>query len=112
MSLASFIRVAHEEVGNGPAKYLEMFSAAPGTKWCAMFVSWCAAAAGIMTIADSAGCPYIRKTEKVEEMELLYTQLPLAYPHRRPEGQNRADRPGHPGRPRSVPGLQPCRPLR
>ena len=39
-------------------------------------------------------------------------QLPLAHPHRRPAGKDRADGAGHTGRPGAVPGRQPRRPLR
>ena len=41
-------------------------------------------------------------------LKMLYTILP----YRCAESQDRANCQGHPGRPRPLPGLLPCRPLR
>ena len=71
MGLPDFVRIAHEEVGNGPSKYREMFNDS-SSAWCAMFVSWCAANAGIMTTLDIAGCPSVYKTDKVSCMRDFY----------------------------------------
>lgn len=61
------MRTAVAEVGNGPKKYTDWFGMS-GQPWCAMFASWCASSAGIMSIADSAPYPSVKKTASVKEM--------------------------------------------
>ena len=57
--IEKFINVAKSEVGNGGRKYRQWFygSEQYGVAWCAVFVSWCLAQAGITGIkTDGAGC--------------------------------------------------------
>lgn len=54
-----FIGIAKEQVGNGAKKYREWYYGynAQDVAWCAVFVSWCLAQAGITGIkTDGAGC--------------------------------------------------------
>ena len=54
-----FIKTAKVEVGNGGRKYRQWFYGynAADVAWCAVFVSWCLAQAGITGIkTDGAGC--------------------------------------------------------
>ena len=54
-----FISTAKNEVGNGAKKYREWYYGynAQDVAWCAVFVSWCLAQAGITGIkTDGAGC--------------------------------------------------------
>ena len=54
-----FIGIAKEQVGNGASKYRTWYYGynAVGVAWCAVFVSWCLAQAGITGIkTDGAGC--------------------------------------------------------
>ena len=54
-----FINIAKNEVGNSGRKYRQWFygSEQYGVAWCAVFVSWCLAQAGITGIkTDGAGC--------------------------------------------------------
>lgn len=55
----TLIAIAKAEVGNGGSKYRKWFygSEQSGVAWCAVFVSWCFAKAGIkMLKTDGAGC--------------------------------------------------------
>ena len=57
--IEKFINVAKSEVGNGGRKYRQWFYGynAADVAWCAVFVSWCLAQAGITGIkTDGAGC--------------------------------------------------------
>ena len=57
--IEKFINVAKSEVGNGGRKYRQWFYGynAADVAWCAVFVSWCIAQAGITGIkTDGAGC--------------------------------------------------------
>ena len=53
MSLETFVSTAEEQVGNGGSKYQEWYGSSGS--WCAMFVSWCANEAGILTTEDNEG---------------------------------------------------------
>ncbi|MBQ3510617.1 MAG: CHAP domain-containing protein [Peptococcaceae bacterium] len=66
MSLAEFIEVAENEVGEketgttNQTKYGKWFGS-DGQPWCGMFIAWCANEAGILTTASSANLPYVPK---------------------------------------------------
>ncbi len=67
MSLSKFVEIAEEQVGNGPETYTSWYGL-PGQPWCAMFVSWCANQAGILTEADQKDYPSVLKTASVSAM--------------------------------------------
>ena len=76
MSLQDFIDVAENQVGyeessDGTTTYGEWYGLPTGA-WCAMFVSWCANEAGIMTTSDTKDCPYVRKASTVRALREFY----------------------------------------
>ena len=77
MSLDKFVEVAEGEVGytageDGYTKYGDFFEM-PTEDWCAMFVSWCANEADILTTSDTDECPYVPKESTVTNMKKFYT---------------------------------------
>lgn len=70
MSLSSFIEVACEQVGNGRRKYVKWYYGDENNRndWCAIFVSWCADQAGILTEESIADYPSVPKTALVSTM--------------------------------------------
>mgnify|MGYP001029841514 CR=1 FL=1 len=77
MSLDSFVEIAEGEVGytagsNGYTKYGEWYGL-PTSSWCAMFVSWCANEADILTTSETDECPYVPKESTVTEMKRFYS---------------------------------------
>lgn len=57
--IKKLVSVAKSQTGNGPYKYRKWFYGTEqyGVAWCAVFVSWCLAQAGIAGIkTDGAGC--------------------------------------------------------
>lgn len=76
MSLSTFVQVANGEVGyvEGPdndTKYGRWFGM-NNEPWCAIFVSWCANQADILTTAATASEPYVYKTASVQTMYNWY----------------------------------------
>ena len=68
MSLASFVEKARAQVGNGPHTYNSWYGVSDTTDWCAIFVSWCAGQAGILTEESIADYPSVPKTALVSTM--------------------------------------------
>lgn len=57
--IKKLVSIAKSQVGNGPYKYRKWYYGTEqyGVAWCAVFVSWCLAQAGINGIkTDGAGC--------------------------------------------------------
>ena len=57
--IKKLVAIAKSQAGNGPYKYRKWFYGTEqyGVAWCAVFVSWCLAQAGITGIkTDGAGC--------------------------------------------------------
>ena len=57
--MKKLVSIAKSQAGNGPYKYRKWFYGTEqyGVAWCAVFVSWCLAQAGIAGIkTDGAGC--------------------------------------------------------
>ena len=57
--MKKLVSIAKSQAGNGPYKYRKWFYGTEqyGVAWCAVFVSWCLAQAGITGIkTDGAGC--------------------------------------------------------
>lgn len=57
--IKKLVAIAKSQTGNGPYKYRKWFYGTEqyGVAWCAVFVSWCLAQAGITGIkTDGAGC--------------------------------------------------------
>lgn len=76
--LSNFCNIAEGEIGeqdpadNDMTKYGEWYGA-NGVSWCAIFVSWCAAQAGILTEAQSAPVPRVKKEAAVSTMRNWYS---------------------------------------
>lgn len=76
--LDAFVEVAMGEIGEGEdakgeTKYGKWFGYPTGS-WCAMFVSWCANQAGILTTSDSATPPYFKKSSTVSGFRSFFAQ--------------------------------------
>lgn len=57
--IKKIVAIAKSQASNGPYKYRKWYygSEQHGVAWCAVFVSWCLAQAGISQIkTDGAGC--------------------------------------------------------
>lgn len=52
--------------------YAKIFVCAGGSR-CAMFVSWCANEADILTVSETDECPYVPKESTVTEMKRFYS---------------------------------------
>ena len=77
MSLETFVSTAEEQVGNGGSKYQEWYGSSGS--WCAMFVSWCANEAGILTTEDTAAPPFVKKEAYVPTMRDWYNDNHRAF---------------------------------
>ena len=74
--LDRFVAVAEHEIGTREAatnrvKYGAWYGM-NGQPWCAMFVSWCAQQAGILTIEKTMPCPMIPKMSYTPSMQAWY----------------------------------------
>lgn len=77
MSLSSFILTADSQVGKNGTTYEDWFGYSGD--WCAMFVSWCANEAGILTTNSTAQPPYVYKTASVGTMKDWYNNNHRAF---------------------------------
>lgn len=65
--------VNYKETGDNNTKYNEWFyGKATSASWCAIFVSWCADQAGILTTNSTASYPYIKKESAVASLKTFY----------------------------------------
>lgn len=71
MSLETFVSTAEAQVGNGGSTYQKWYGSSGA--WCAMFVSWCANEAGILTTESFADPPDVYKTASVTSMRTWYS---------------------------------------
>jgi len=79
MSLATFVSKAEEQVGNGGITYTTWFGVPESTAWCAIFVSWCANEADILTTEATASPPDVYKTAGVDVMRQWYNDNHRAF---------------------------------
>lgn len=77
MSLETFVSTAEDQVGNGGTKYQDWYGSSGS--WCAMFVSWCANEAGILTTEDTAEPPFVKKEAYVPTMKDWYNDNHRAF---------------------------------
>ena len=77
MSLDTFVSTAEDQVGNGGTTYQNWYGA--NSAWCAMFVSWCANEADILTTEETAAPPYVKKTASVTTMRNWYNDNHRAF---------------------------------
>lgn len=77
MSLDTFVSTAEAQVGNGGSTYQNWFGSTGA--WCAMFVSWCANEADILTTATTATPPEVYKTASVDAMRQWYNDNHRAF---------------------------------
>ena len=76
MSLSSFVTTAEGEIGyvegsGNITKYGKWYGL-DGQPWCAMFISWCADQAGILTKDATASLPKVPKQAAVSSMYSFY----------------------------------------
>lgn len=79
MSLGSFALKAEDQIGNGGSTYTTWFGVPASTNWCAIFVSWCANEADILTTAETASPPDVYKTASVNQMRQWYNDNHRAF---------------------------------
>lgn len=80
MSLETFVSKAKEQVGNDGSTYLKWFYGTEQDQmWCAIFVSWCANEAGILTTEATASPPNVYKTAGVDGMKNWYNNNHRAF---------------------------------
>ena len=77
MSLDTFVSTAEDQVGNGGTTYQNWYG--DNGAWCAMFVSWCANEADILTTEETAAPPYVKKTSSVTTMRNWYNDNHRAF---------------------------------
>lgn len=76
--LDDFVSIAEDEIGtretgDNNTKYGEWYGM-NGEPWCAIFVSWCANEAGILTTASSAECPSVPKKSYTPDIKNWYSK--------------------------------------
>jgi len=71
MALDDFVEIAKKQDGKDGTTYTTWYGW--DDDWCAMFVSWCANEAGILTEDDSASYPYVRKATRATVLLEWYT---------------------------------------
>lgn len=76
--LSNFCNIAEGEIGEQDPSNKDLTTygewyGANGVPWCAIFVSWCAAQAGILTEAQSAPVPRVKKEKAVSAMQNWYS---------------------------------------
>lgn len=80
MSLETFVSTAKEQIGNDGSTYLKWFYGSEQyVSWCAIFVSWCANEAGILTTSTTASPPDVYKTAGVSTMKDWYNDNHRAF---------------------------------
>ncbi|MBO5383245.1 MAG: CHAP domain-containing protein [Ruminococcus sp.] len=79
MSLETFVSKAEDQVGNGGKTYTTWFGVPESTAWCAIFVSWCANEADILTTEATASPPDVYKTAGVAAMRQWYNDNHRAF---------------------------------
>ncbi|HCX92144.1 MAG TPA: hypothetical protein DGZ34_05680 [Lachnospiraceae bacterium] len=77
MSLSTFVSTAEAQEGNGGSTYQNWYGS--NGAWCAMFISWCADQADILTQESSASYPLVYKTASVTTMRTWYSDNRRAF---------------------------------
>ena len=76
--LDRFVSIAEKEIGtkesgNNHVKYSAWYGM-DGQPWCAMFVSWCAQQAGILTTQKLKSCPFVPKMSYTPSIREWYAR--------------------------------------
>lgn len=71
-SMSDFVSKAEAQEGNGGSIYQQWYGVSSTTPWCAIFISWCANQAGILTTAEFAQPPEVYRTASVPTMRNWY----------------------------------------